>query len=153
MVLTNSGVVVRKATDIHSKLHFMLSLKYPVSIVPSDTLSIGLNGVILRGFCPKTLFTTEAHVDDEIMGSSVANGASTTVAGDSEEEEEEVVWGGDRNIENMMNRGSSASVTRNKKARFREVVERQLELGFDTKDSQSEWIDAILEQYQLLTGI
>jgi hypothetical protein len=129
----------------------MLSLKYPISIVPSDTLSIGLNGGIMRGFCPKTLLTTESLADDEIIGSSV------TIGDDDDDDETDVdAHKGKKKGSNHHNpyvRNSSSSVGRNQKRRYHEVIERQLEIGFENKESQVEWIDALIDQYQLLSGI
>lgn len=52
MVLTRTGLVVRKSADPASKVHHVMFLSRPLGLQPSDTLAIGLNGLLVQGWCP-----------------------------------------------------------------------------------------------------
>ena len=54
-MLTPAGLLIRKDDSLGSKVHFMLSMHRPVYLTPSDTLSIGLNGLIVQGSAPLQL--------------------------------------------------------------------------------------------------
>ncbi len=55
MVLTESGLIIRKEKESDSKIHQIISFHRPISLTPSDMLSIGQNGVAICGSSPVDL--------------------------------------------------------------------------------------------------
>jgi hypothetical protein len=50
--LTKSGLIIRKEKEKDSKIHQIISFHRPLSLTPSDMLSIGQNGVAICGSSP-----------------------------------------------------------------------------------------------------
>ena len=140
MVLTKSGLVIRKNSDPSSKIHFILSLHYHVSINPTDTLSIGLNGAILFGYCPRLAIAGSSS------SSSSSNSANTIIDEDligSEIVEEDAMY----HLSHDASHKNGKLRQQQHEATHKEVIRRQVEIGFDSKDIQSEWIDAIMDRF------
>ena len=144
MILTRSGLVIRKSSAPDSKLHLILSLHYPLSINPSDTLSIGLNGALVRGYCPR-LTSTSTNSSSSSSSSGLIVAAVGSVA------DEDLIGSAivEDDDEYHLSHGSTETTSHRQRleAVHKEVTPRLVELGFDSKDQQGEWIDAIMDHY------
>lgn len=57
LVVTQSGLLLRKDRTPQSKVHEVVSFHQPLSLTPSDTLAVGLHGLLITGSSPQTLST------------------------------------------------------------------------------------------------
>jgi hypothetical protein len=129
--------VVRKDRDPSSKVLHVLSLSQGVYMTQSDTMSIGLNGLSIQGSSPVLL---DAILQDPHSKQSTSS--STNKTSDP--------WVTVHYSVDAAHRDPSIRSRREPfRARF-EVC--RFEIGFDSKDSMNDWMDAIdmqREQYEL----
>lgn len=116
----------------------MLSLSQDVYMTQSDTMSIGLNGLSIQGSSPVPL---DAILQDPHSKQSTSS-STTNKTSDP--------WVTVHYSVDAVNRDPS---TRSRREPFRARFEVcRFEIGFDSKDSMNDWMDAIdmqREQYAL----
>ena len=129
--------MVRKDRDPSFKVLHVLSLSQGVYMTQSDTMSIGLNGLSIQGSSPVPL--------DAILQDPQSKQSSTGSTNKTSDPWVTVHYSVD-----AVNRDPS---TRSRREPFRARFEVcRFEIGFDSKDSMNDWMDAIdmqREQYQL----
>ncbi|KAJ1433633.1 kinase-like domain-containing protein [Ochromonadaceae sp. CCMP2298] len=122
MVLTEIGLVVRKSREADSAIHELLSLHRPVHLTPSDTLSVGINGLGVVGFTPR-----ERDDMSKKKGEKQALGD----------------WVEIKYCEAQGAQGGDAAF----KSSFSEV---RVEVSFKSKDEMNDWLDAIEERREAI---
>lgn len=173
--MTKSGLIIEKDSgkDGDGKIYGIFSLHRPIHLTPSDTLSIGLNGVVLQGSSPRPLVsrrnmdssavgknTVMESVDDdwitvnyhntghdlpakETVSQILSNNTSPTNASV-----------GSGNFEMAKDKDSDADQNKTASKLFRsQFSELRIEISFESKDVMGDWIDAIEAQAELLSTI
>lgn len=157
MVLTPTGVILRKDSSPDSRIHEVLSLHRPTHLTPTDTLSVGLNGLLVQGSSPMPLAgksaaagasaSSSAHptATDQVSAAGAgaedwvqispryASGAATDRAFTSESECKE---------------GCSPATATAAAAEgpFRSLfTAAKFEISFESKDVMNDWMDAIMD--------
>eukprot|EP01034_Spumella_vulgaris_P022554 gene22555-28688_t len=141
-VLTASGLVLRKDSSRDSKIHEVVSLHRPLYLTPTDTMTIGLHGLLMQGSSPRTLPSGahHSHVNSALVPSSsgsLANGV---------EDDWVSVTLADLTIDAATSSASNSSNARVFKSMFSEL---RCEVSFASKDSMNDWIDAIEAQREV----
>ena len=136
-MLTASGLVLRKDASRDSKVHDVVSLHRPLYLTSTDTMSIGLHGLLLQGFSPRSLPSGAHH-------SQSSNSVGST--GGSGEEDWVSVTLADLTVEQSAVKGPVASNARIFKSLFKEL---RCEVSFSSKDCMNDWIDAIEAQREV----
>lgn len=117
-MLTSVGLVLRKDSAPNSHVHEILVLQRPVHMTPTDTLSIGINGLLMQGNAPVQL---------------TASGAPAVVLVQDDRAE----W---TQVLHPKPPGSCPV------APYRALLRTaRLEISFDDKDAMNKWMDAIDE--------
>lgn len=133
--MTPDGVVLRKDSSPNARIHALLSLHRPAHLTPTDTLSIGLNGLLVQGSCPVPTTRGGAHSPTPGGGApewvAVKHTAGTLTGNESHPSETDA---------------SQAQIQQWKV--HMETV--RFEISFDSKDVMSDWIDAIMERREAL---
>jgi hypothetical protein len=83
-VLTPLGLVLRKDASADSRVHEVLSLHRPLHMTPSDTLAVGLNGLLLQGSTPVDLSSSHylaAAADGGGAGAGAGTGGTASAGG------------------------------------------------------------------------
>lgn len=125
IILSNSGLIIKKADSITAKIHYLLSFLMPISVVSTDTSIIGINGLIIDGYSVTIFMKNKANDNDD------NNDINYTDFIDDEEE-------GDH-LNNNSNRDSKNNNT---------FTKCRIIVSFESKELLSEWMDAIEYQHQ-----
>ena len=124
LILTPSGLLVKKSDSKTAKIHHLLSFSQQLSVTSTDTSSIGLNGLLIDGFCP----TTFMRKNKDNIDNDDSNYTDYIVDDDYDED----------NIKSeKSNHDSDSSFTKCR-----------LTISFASKDILVEWMDAIEYQHQ-----
>lgn len=129
-MLTPLGVILRKDAQVDSRIHEMLSLHRPAHLTPTDTLSIGLNGLLVQGSCPVPLL-------------GAASGSHSPVPDAARAEWVEV------NLPAPQSSGSSVALQCKSSGKV-QMAAVKFEISFDSKDTMNDWIDAIMDAREVL---
>lgn len=151
LVLTPTGVILRKDAAPDSRIHEVLALHRPTHLTPTDTLSVGLNGLLVQGSSPvplagrstSTLSSTGAHdagaAEDWVQISPRHhNGHHNGTADKAITSESECKEGGSPHSAS----GSSAVVDGPFRSLFSAT---KFEISFESKDVMNDWMDAIMD--------
>lgn len=143
MLITKHGIVLKKESHKDAKVHAMLSFHRPLSLLASDTLSIGMNGVALCGSSPLSLPSSSSsatsstpHQDSSSSGIGGIGGSD----GNSVDSE----WSKIDIIDGKVEDGGSSS-RRLCKSPFHTMT---IEIGFENKDTMNAWMDIIWAQWE-----
>ena len=125
LILTPSGLLLKKSDSKTAKIHHLLSFSQQLSVTSSDTSSIGLNGLLIDGYCPSIFMRkNKDNIDNDD-----SNYTDYTVDDDYDED----------NIKSeKSNHDNDSSFTKCR-----------LAISFATKDILIEWMDAIEHQHQI----
>lgn len=161
-------MILRKNNELNSKIHEIFTFHRPISANPSDTLSIGVNGVLICGASPISLFSGE---NDHSSSSSSSSAPSTS--GDHHGDEMKLiedlrhltheesntakkdVWykmvyrsspltfNGQPQQQHQQNKNQSQQVYRTKFS-----MGTKLEISFQDREEVNQWIDAMMTAYE-----
>jgi hypothetical protein len=121
-------LILKKDSSENAKIHDLITFHRPISITPSDTLSVGLNGLIICGSAPV---------------SSQFEGEKEQDVAESEEVDE---WIQIKYISSTAKGSSSDDAYRTK------VRKANIEISLSSKEEMNEWIDAILNQSEVISS-
>lgn len=133
--------MLRKDCARDSKVHDIISLHRPLYLTPTDTMTIGLHGLLLQGSSPRML-PSGAHHSNNI--SSSAPGGT----GGSDEDWINVTLA-DLTVDQSTLNGAAGNNARIFKSLFNEL---RCEVSFSSKDNMNDWIDAIEVQREVCCG-
>jgi hypothetical protein len=139
LVLTPLGVILRKDEASDSRIHEILSLHRPAHLTPTDTLSIGLNGLLVQGSSPLPPPAAGAavHAPSDKGPCEWAyvrvDPASTGATGGVAESHVTEVDGA---------QARPPTPRRQYRVLFESA---KFEVSFDSKDTMNDWIDAIMD--------
>lgn len=128
LAVTSSGLVLRKEASPQSKLHETISFHRPLSLTPSDTFPIGINGLSIVGSSPLAL------------------GMSIPSTPGSPQVEDEAKTSDDDWVKIEP---SNASKQKKIKSRF---ISSSIEIAFANKDELNGWMDVLWQQYERCRG-
>lgn len=156
LVLTPLGLILRKDSSPASRIHEVLSLHRPLHTTPSDTLTIGLNGLRVQGSAPVPLSASShgnhspAHHDEEgdwvtvtLGGNSSVSAASGSTVGTSNSTHLSSTVTSSDSIDTHFQRNAHTLG----KCLFVPVA---FEISFEDKDIMNAWLDVIDEQREIL---
>jgi hypothetical protein len=143
LLLTQTGLVLRKVQKGASRIHHVMSLYHPCSFTPSDTLSIGLHGMVLCNQVP-----TDLTSQGQKPGSSPRSHGSSSVYARSSASmamsEEDWVY-----IETKTTGGSPGAGSDRGKGKSRFLPgNHSVEIAFSSKEELDDWMEAIMTQYE-----
>lgn len=136
LILTQHYIVIRKTSDVDSKIHSMILLSSRMGLTCTDSLnSVGLNGLIIQGDAIQEFYPAEEGGSGSPIRSysGMSHGrnsnSSLTMYDDTDHDKD----GGD---------GGVGTMTSNTWALG------EFELSFDSKDLLNDWIESIDKQRQ-----
>jgi len=124
LILTTSGLLVKKSDSKTAKVHHLLTFSQLLSVTSTDTSSIGLNGLLIDGYCP-TIFMRK---NKDNIDNDDSNYTDYIVDDDYDED----------NIKSEKSNNDNDSI----------FTKCRITISFDTKDTLIEWMDAIEYQHQ-----
>jgi serine/threonine kinase 16 len=145
LVLTPLGVVLRKESVPDARIHALLSLHRPTHLTPTDTLPVGLNGLLVQGSCP---VPASGHHHSGAGHSPVPGGGPAEWVlvqhdsdGHSAPEPSKLTESHPREVD-----AANPTAEKGPRASYKAQMEPvRFEISFDSKDSMNDWIDAIME--------
>lgn len=159
LVVTSSGLIVQKesgATSEHSKIHELLSFHQPLSLTPSDTLTVGLNGLLMNGFSPLALTSSTSL---SAFSHPSTPSSMSTVSEDNDWVQIDLSPKGSASSSSYgivvpppaasTTTATATASTQRVRSRF---VACRIELAFQNKDELNEWMDVIWQQYETTRG-
>ncbi len=147
--MTSSGIVVQKeqsATE-SAKVHEVISFHQPLSLTPTDTMSVGLNGLLLNGFSPLSLVSSTT-----VTSTSHPSTPSSMTSSISEDGDWVHISLSPKVGTAVTSKASSSSVSTTQRVRSRFVACR-VELACQDKDNLNLWMDTIWQQYDNIRGL
>ena len=159
LVLTPLGLILRKDSSPSSRIHEVLSLHRPLHTTPSDTLSIGLNGLRVQGSTPVQLgssshssHNSQSDGDKRARGQmheegdwvKVTLGGASALTTDSSHLSSTVTSSDSADNHSNHSNGPTSGMGR---CLF---VPAAFEISFDDKDVMNAWLDVIDEQREIL---
>jgi serine/threonine kinase 16 len=150
LVLTPLGVVLRKESVPDARIHALLSLHRPTHLTPTDTLPVGLNGLLVQGSCP---VPASGHHHSGAGHSPVPGGGPAEWVlvqhdsdGHSAPEPSKLTESHPREVD-----AANPTAEKGPRASYKAQMEPvRFEISFDSKDSMNDWIDAIMERREAL---
>lgn len=139
-MLTPVGVILRKESSPTSRIHAVLSLHRPAHLTPTDTLSIGLNGLLVQGSCPVPTGRGAAH--SPVPGGGAPEWVVVKHAADAQTGNESHPSETDASHGQGQSQGQGQWKAHMEPVRF--------EISFDSKDVMNDWIDAVMERREAL---
>jgi len=137
LVLTPLGVILRKDSQSDARIHEMISLHRPAHLTPTDTLSIGLNGLLVQGSCPVPQSNSSPGSHSPVPNTTQAAWVEVSLLGSNSESAIE------RKTQTEKVKETEKVVTR--EPRKAQLVPAKFEISFDSKDIMNDWIDAIMD--------
>jgi hypothetical protein len=145
LVLTPLGVVLRKESAPDARIHALLSLHRPTHLTPTDTLPVGLNGLLVQGSCP---VPAQGHHHSGTGHSPIPGGGPTEWVVVQHDSDGHSASEPSKLAESHPSEVDAAIPTAEKgpRASYKAQMEPvRFEISFDSKDSMNDWIDAIME--------
>ena len=130
-MLTPLGVILRKDSQSDARIHEMISLHRPAHLTPTDTLSIGLNGLLVQGSCPVPQSNSSPGSHSPVPNTTQAAWVEVSVLGS--------------NSESAIERKAQTEKVVTWEPRKAQLVPAKFEISFDSKDIMNDWIDAIMD--------